>query len=91
MAQLLCEKILEERPHPEQGFRSCLGILQLERRFGRERLEAAASRALDIGARNYPSVKSILEKGLENQPLRGPAETIEPVVHTNIRGSHYYN
>ena len=91
MAELLCEKILEERPHPEQGFRSCLGILQLERRFGRERLEAAASRALDIGARNYPSVKSILEKGLESQPLRGPAETIEPVVHTNIRGSHYYH
>lgn len=91
MAQLLCEKILEERPHPEQGFRSCLGILQLERRFGRERLEAAASRALDIGARNYPSVKSILEKGLDGQPLRGPAEAIEPVVHSNIRGSHYYH
>src|SRR3546814_15278819 len=47
-AQLLCEKILEDRPHPEQGFRSCMGILGLEKHFGAQRLEAAALRALEI-------------------------------------------
>jgi transposase len=91
MAQLLCEKILEERPHPEQGFRSCLGIVRLERRFGPARLEAAAMRALEIGARNYPSIKSILEKGLDGQPLRTRQSTDEPIAHGNIRGSQYYH
>jgi len=91
MTQLLCEKILEERPHPEQGFRSCLGILRLERRYGAPRLEAAALRALEIGARNYPSIKSILEKGLDSQPLRTRHSTDEPIAHGNIRGSQYYH
>jgi transposase len=58
---LLCELILENRPHPEQGFRACLGIVRLGKPFGVERLEAAATRALEIGARTYGSVKSILE------------------------------
>src|SRR5439155_8859511 len=47
-----CELILEQRPHPEQGFRSCLGILRLVRPFGVARLEAAATRAIEIGARS---------------------------------------
>ena len=53
---LLCELILENRPHPEQGFRACLGIIRLGKPFGVERLEAAATRALEIGARTYGSV-----------------------------------
>ena len=68
MLSLLIEKIIEGRPHPEQGYRSCLGIIGLQKRFGAERLEAAALRALEIQARNYPSVKSILEKGLDKVP-----------------------
>src|ERR1700738_2650100 len=57
----LCELILEHRPHPEQGFRSCLGILRLARAFGVARLEAAATRASEIGALTYGSVRSILD------------------------------
>ncbi|MCT0215288.1 IS21 family transposase [Synechococcus sp. CS-1330] len=90
-AQLLCEKILEDRPHPEQGFRSCMGILGLEKHFGAQRLEAAALRALEIGARNYGSVKSILEKGLDGQPLRPRDSDHQPIDHGNIRGPDYYN
>src|SRR5581483_9663531 len=56
----LCDLILDERAHPEQGFRACLGIIRLARSYGQERLDAAAMRAIDIGARTYGSVKSIL-------------------------------
>lgn len=73
MLSLLVERIISERPHPEQGYRSCLGIIGLSKRFGPERLEAAALRALEIGARNYPSVKSILEKGLDKVPVSNGA------------------
>jgi transposase len=90
MLSLLVEKIIENRPHPEQGYRSCLGIISLEKRFGAERLEAAALRALEIQARNYPSVKSILEKGLDKVPVPTAPEH-EPILHTNIRGSGYYH
>lgn len=90
MLSLLVEKIIEDRPHPEQGYRSCLGIIGLEKRFGTERLQAAARRALEIQARNYPSVKSILEKGLDKIPVRkAPEQT--PIFHTNIRGPGYYH
>ena len=55
----LVEAILASRPHPQQGFRACLGILRLGKSFGDQRLEAAARRALHIGARSYRSVHSI--------------------------------
>ncbi|WP_287003549.1 IS21 family transposase [Sphingobium sp.] len=90
MLSLLVEKVIETRPHPEQGYRSCLGIIGLEKRFGAERLEAAALRALEIQARNYPSIKSILEKGLDQVPVPQSPEQ-EPIIHSNIRGSSYYN
>ena len=90
MLSLLMARIIEDRPHPEQGYRSCLGIIGLSKRFGAERLEAAALRALEIGARNYPSVKSILEKGLDKVPVPKAPER-EPILHDNIRGSQYYH
>ena len=90
MLSLLVEKVIEAKPHPEQGYRSCLGIIGLEKRFGAQRLEAAALRALEIQARNYPSVKSILEKGLDHVPVPQSPEQ-EPIIHSNIRGSSYYN
>lgn len=90
MLSMLMERIIEDRPHPEQGYRSCLGIIGLSKRFGPERLEAAALRALEIGARNYPSVKSILEKGLDKVPVSKAPER-EPILHDNIRGSQYYH
>jgi len=90
MLSLLIEKIIEGRPHPEQGYRSCLGIIGLQKRFGAERLEAAALRALEIQARNYPSIKSILEKGLDKVPVSKSPERA-PGDHANIRGSKYYH
>jgi transposase len=84
--------ILESRPHPEQGYRACLGILRLARQYGEPRLEAACERGLDIGARSYGSIQSILKNGLDRQPRR-PSRQGELVLpdHPNIRGPHYYH
>jgi transposase len=86
----LVEIILRERKHPEQGFRACVGILRLAKTYGRERLEAACSRALEIGARSYSSVNSILKNNLDRQrpakPADGPA-----IAHDNIRGPTYFH
>jgi transposase len=85
----LAEAILASRPHPEQGYRSCLGIIRLGDRYGPERLEAACARALAVRALSYRSVESILRHGLDSQPLRvGPART-HPA-HHNLRGASYY-
>ena len=65
--------ILESRPHPEQGYRACIGILRLARHYGAERLEAACDRGLDIGARSYGSIQSILKHGLDRRPPPRPA------------------
>jgi len=86
----LCNLILEERPHPEQGFRACLGIIRLARSYGRERLEAASARAIDISARTYGSVKSILANNLDRRSAHRPADGTA-IVHANIRGPRYYN
>jgi transposase len=87
----LCELILEHRPHPEQGFRACLGIIRLARPYGAERLEAAADRAIDIGARTYGSVKSILDNNLDRRPAQKRSTDGAPIRHANIRGPRYYN
>ena len=87
----LCELILEQRPHPEQGFRACLGIVRLAGPFGMGRLEAAAERAIEIGARTYGSVKSILDNKLDRRPVQKRAPDGTPVLHPNIRGPRYYN
>lgn len=81
--------IMERRPHPEQGFRSCLGLFRLGRHYSPERLEAACGRALTLGAYSYRSVKSILENNLdlvsvEEHPV-GP-----PIAHSNVRGADYF-
>ena len=57
--------LLETKPHPEQGYRSCLGLVRLARAYPAERMEAACRRALDIGAHSYKSVKTILSAGLD--------------------------
>ena len=86
----LCDLILERRPHPEQGFRSCLGIVRLLRPFGAERLEAAAMRAIEIGTLTYGSVRSILDHKLDRQAAPRPADAVT-VLHRNIRGPRYYH
>jgi transposase len=87
----LCELILIQRAHPEQGFRACLGIVRLVKPFGAPRVEAAASRALDIGARTYGSVKSILDNNLDRQAAQPRGADGVAIVHPNIRGARYYH
>jgi transposase len=86
----LCTEIMASRPHPELGFRSCLGVLRLAERYGNERLEAASGRALACGARSYRSLASILEHGLD---AVATAQTIAPsaLCHVNVRGAEYYD
>jgi transposase len=87
----LVECILTTKPHPEQGFRAGLGILRLSRGYGPERLEAACRRGLDIGARSFGSVQSILRHGLDRACRPEPVPD-EPIVeHGNIRGRGYYH
>src|SRR6266568_3926209 len=83
----LCDLILEHRPHPEQGFRACLGIVRLARPFGVVRLEAAATRAIEIGALTYGSVRSILDHKLDRYAAHQRAADGAPIFHSNIRGS----
>jgi transposase len=87
---VLGELILERRPHPEQGFRACLGIVRLVRPFGADRLEADATRAIEIGTLTYGSVRSILDNKLDRQTAQPPANDV-PIRHPNIRGPRYYH
>ena len=85
----LVEYILGNRQFPQQGYRTCLGIIRLAKEYSPERLEAAACRALAIGACSHRSVHSILDRGLDRQPLYQSSETIA-VAHENIRGGDYF-
>ena len=88
----LLECILLKRTPVQQGYRSCLGILQLAKRYDKQRLENACSRALAIQGTNYNNVKSILEKGLDRIDWKPePESDIPEVAHGNVRGPSYYN
>ncbi len=82
--------ILERWPHPEQGYRACLGLLSLRKRYLDARLEAACARALRTGATSYKSVKSILATGLDHVPPDEPPPLRLPATHAHIRGADYY-
>jgi len=83
--------ILRDRPHPEQGYRSCLGIMRLGKQYGKERLEAASTRAVAVGARSYKHVAAILKNGIDRLPMPDTTpENTNSVSHGNIRGSAYY-
>jgi len=88
-AQLI-ELILNSRKHPQQGFRSCMGILRLAKSYDDQRLEAACRRALTIGGTSYKSVASILKYNLDQKPLPGQTSAEVAIHHKNIRGAHYY-
>jgi transposase len=85
----LVTAILKERPHPEQGYRSCLGILRLSKKYGDERLEAACNKSLAVHARSYRHVEGVLKHGLDRVDDDQP-KTRPPVDHENIRGGGYY-
>ena len=85
-------KILESRPHPEQGYRAALGIIRLASRHGAERAEAACARALRLRSYSYRSVESILRTGLDRQPLPGDTPALPPhPAHVNVRGPDCYH
>jgi transposase len=87
----LVEQIMQQFPHPEMGFRSCLGVIRRAQRYPAERVEAAAERTLAIGGR-YKSFCSILEKGLDQQPLpQPPSPPRSTPPHGNIRGVQYFS
>lgn len=83
-------EILKRRPHPEQGFRACLGVMQLGRRWGSERLEAACARAEALSSYSYRTVKNIIAAGLDRVVLEAEAEAKPREEHENIRGAEYY-
>ncbi len=87
----LVKGVMESRPHPEQGYRTCLGIIRLGKRYGTDRMEAACKRALSVRALSYRSLESILKHGLDQKPL--PETSPHPVdrrYHENLRGPEYY-
>lgn len=89
-AASLIAVILRTRPHPEQGFRSAIGIIGLVKRYGAERVDAACARALCLNTRSYTSVAAILTNRSEAKAL--PTTDDTPVlVHANIRGPDYYH
>lgn len=90
---LLVRAILTSRPHPEQGYRPCLGILRLSKRYGNDRLERACHRAHLAGARSYRHVAAILKNGLDQAPLPDQTDTpARPALkHDNVRGADYFN
>lgn len=87
----LFEAIMKAKPHPEQGYRSCLGILRLAKEYGCDRLDAACRRGNDIGARSYGSIASILQHGLDRAYAQEKVPDGAPIKHANIRGRGYYH
>jgi transposase len=85
-----CDAVMAARPHPEQGFRTCFGVLSLEKTYGRARLDAACRRGLQIGARSVSSIRSILKTGLD-QAFLDLTPDPEPLRHANIRGQRYFH
>jgi len=87
----LVETILNSRPHPQHGFRACLGIMRLGKHYSTPRLEAASRRALVIGSCSYKSVESILKNGLDRKPLPPTSIDTPAIEHDNLRGADYYH
>lgn len=81
---------MERRPHPEQGYRACLGLQRLARSYGPERLEAACARAQSIRSPTFRTVNAILKSGMDRQPLKTASAASLPN-HDNVRGAEYYH
>jgi transposase len=85
------ETLLVTKPHPEAGYRAALGLRPLASEYGRERLEAACTRAIRCKLYRLANVRSILTTQLDRQPLPQLVAPVEPVAHDNIRGATYYS
>lgn len=84
------ERILADEPHPEAGYRACLGVIRLAKQDSATRMEAAAERALLTGACRLRSVESILRNSLDRLPMEVPDQSAPPPEHDNIRGAEYF-
>jgi len=85
------EAILQSFPHPEMGYRSCLGLIRMGKTYGTERIEAACERVLLTGTVRYRSIQSILKRQLDRQPLPGQEQQSRPApLHDNVRGPEYF-
>jgi transposase len=85
------EAILASRPHPQQGFRACFGLVRLSAQFGIGRVEAASRKAIAISSPSYTSVKAILKNNMDRLPDMPAEPAIAPIRHSNERGSKYYH
>ncbi len=90
LTEQLVNTIFSSRPHPEHGYRTCLGLMRLESRYGKERLEAASKRALFFGLYSFRGVKNILEAGLDKLSLE-ESTGVGSKAHANVRGTDYYS
>jgi len=86
----LFERIMADKPHPEMGYRGCLGIIRLSQKYSPQRVEAACERALLTGACRYKSVASILKNSLDQLPVSSPPPPASTPPHDNIRGAGYF-
>jgi transposase len=87
----IIRRLLEDKPHPEMGYRSCLGVFSLARRYGEDRLDAACARALTIGSPKRKTIQSILEAGLDRHAELFPTAATPLPTHENVRGPDYYH
>ena len=86
----LVQRILDDKPHPEMGYRACLGIIRLAQKYSPARMESAAERAVLTGAVSYKSVESILRNRLDSQPSTAPPPARPSPDHENLRGPEYF-
>ena len=87
----LFDRIMQAKRHPEQGYRSCLGILRLGDQYPKARVEAAARRAVALNACSYPSLKSILQHNLDGTEPESAPPPQPPLDHPNLRGPNYFD
>lgn len=87
----VAKRIMDSKPHPQQGFKAVLGLIRLGDKYGTDRLNKACARALHIHSTNYQSVKSILKSGLDKKPLPVAQQQPEPIQHQNIRGADFFH
>jgi hypothetical protein len=87
----IVEHLLRSKPHPEQGYRACLGLLALSREYGERRLETASTLAVRLGSPTRKSVKSILESGRDLRSGTSEPLALELPAHSNVRGPGYYH